>query len=584
MPSPRFEITIDGSPLGAEPEQNLLSVSVQDNLNLPDTFEFEFIDPYRSVVAGAGFSIGSKVEIAASDEPLLSGEVTALEATYDPGLGARTRIRGLDHSHRLFRGRHTRTYNNEAYSDIARTVAQEAGLSIGTIDASATPQPEQHVSQANVNDWQFVRWLAAQSNRVAAVRDGNFEFRAPDEPSEAPSTGTYETDEPRLLIFGHNLLRFRSIVTSAEQVQEVEVRGWDVEQKKELVATAQAKTTAASISVEPDELAGEFGSGLTLVATDTPYGAETDLDAVAAGLADRVASAFAEFDGVSLGSPALKAGAAVRLQDVGEPFDGEYLLTSSRHVWTPETGYRTAFTVTGQQDRSLLGLAAPGLASGTPTPAGPRITGVVSGIVTDATDPKKSGRVKLKFPWLSDDYVSDWARSVQIGAGDKRGGLFVPEVNDEVLVAFDRGDVRRPFVLGGLYNGVDKPSTEDYVDGSSGAVKRREFVSRQGHVLSFDDAESGDQGLRLATGDGSYVLHLDQQGAEVRLNADSSQATVTIVSGGDVTISATGNCKVEGREVAVEAQSSVTIKGQSGVSIDGGAGAVEVKGSVIKLN
>ena len=91
-------------------------------------------------------------------------------------------------------------------------------------------------------------------------------------------------------------------------------------------------------------------------------------------------------------------------------------------------------------------------------------------MVSDATDPEKAGRVKLTFPWLSDDYVSDWARTVQPGAGKDRGWPVLPEVGDEVLVAFEQGDFSRPTVLGGLYNGVDTmPSgPADLVDGGLG--------------------------------------------------------------------------------------------------------------------
>ena len=119
---------------------------------------------------------------------------------------------------------------------------------------------------------------------------------------------------------------------------------------------------------------------------------------------------------------------------------------------------------------------------------------MVVALVTDVDDPDRAGRVKLSFPWLSDDYESWWARVAQLGAGDQRGAVWLPEVNDEVLVAFEHGDTRRPYVVGSLYNGVDLPRLGDgLVDASTGAVKRRGFVSKAGHRLVFldDDAKSG---------------------------------------------------------------------------------------------
>ena len=78
--------------------------------------------------------------------------------------------------------------------------------------------------------------------------------------------------------------------------------------------------------------------------------------------------------------------------------------------------------------------------------------------------------MRLRFPWLDDTYVSGWARTVQAGAGKDRGALVLPEVGDEVLVVFEQGDFRRPYVLGGLYNGMDQPSPQGIpaVDGGKG--------------------------------------------------------------------------------------------------------------------
>ncbi|GAA3074482.1 hypothetical protein GCM10020000_69340 [Streptomyces olivoverticillatus] len=82
---------------------------------------------------------------------------------------------------------------------------------------------------------------------------------------------------------------------------------------------------------------------------------------------------------------------------------------------------------------------------------------MANALVTDVNDPLKQGRVRLRFPWLDDKYVSDWTRTVQMG-GLGGGGIFPMDVNDEVLVAFDRGALDHPFVIGGLYNGKDQPT------------------------------------------------------------------------------------------------------------------------------
>ena len=112
------------------------------------------------------------------------------------------------------------------------------------------------------------------------------------------------------------------------------------------------------------------------------------------------------------------------------------------------------------------------------------------GVVTNNNDPKKWGRVKLGFPWLAPFYETDWARVVQVGMGKEWGNLFLPEVGDEVLVGFEFGDARRPYVIGGLINGkTEHPllSTAVKAAGLSAQIVKRGIVSRTGNQLTFED-------------------------------------------------------------------------------------------------
>lgn len=561
----KFRIEVDGSPLADGVDATLVAAFVDDNLNLPDMFQLTFRDPGRTALEQGRFSVGAKVAVsvvsdaAPGGEKLVTGEVTALEAEFDPG-GTMTVVRGYDPSHRLFRGRITETYKDVTYSDIARKVAERAGLEIGRIDAARTVHP--HVSQGNVSDWQFVKGLASQIGFEVGCFDGKFEFRAPADSGEGPAAGTLSSDDPLQLTLGSSLLRFRSTVTSAEQVKEVRVRGWDVKQKREVVGSAPAETKTATIGVEPGSLASHFGNR-DYVGVDVPYGTQSEVDAAAKALADQIAGAFAELEGVARGNPKLRAGKAVSLGLVKAPFDGKYVLTSTRHVYDPKDGYTVWFTVSGRQERSLYGLTS-GAAAGNGA-SGPPVHGVAPALVTDVNDPEKLGRVKVKFPWLSDSYASDWARVVQFGAGKERGAVLLPEVNDEVLVAFEQGDIRRPYVIGGLYNGIDVPVLgESLIDGATGAVKRRGFISKKGHKLVFldDDAQSG---AVLASGDNGLRIALKDTGTTIRIN-----------SKGQVEIEADGN-------VTIKAQGRMELSAGAGLTIDGGP-TVEIKGSMVKIN
>lgn len=553
---------------------------VDDSRVLPDLFSLRFRDSGNAVLDKSGIKIGSPITLSvASNEnntpvPLLAGEVTALEKEFD-GTGTFTVVRGLDKSHRLTRGRRVASYQQTTVSDVVRKVARTAKLDVGHIDE--TTAVHQQISQGNLTDWAFLKQLAADIGAGIAIVDGKLEFRRPKPASAAPETTTSAADDAMVLELGRNVLRMRAVVTSAEQVPDVQVRGWDATTKRAVIGRAAAKTVSAEIGAKPDKLAAEFGAQ-PLVATDSPYIAQGEVDDAAKALAEQVTSGFAELEVVMRGNPKVRAGTAVTLAGAGAPFEGKYTVSTSRHVFDPDTGYLTWVTVSGAQDRTLLGLTGShlgGAAGG---------SGVVIGQVSDNRDPDKLGRVRLTFPWLDDDFVSDWARTVQAGAGKDRGALIVPEVGDEVLVAFEQGSFQRPYVLGGLHNGVDTPPKGDVelVDSSSGAIDRRAFVSRTGHALEMLETASGAQGVKIRTGDGKLTLDLDQKQTKITVHSDG---TVTVEARNGVTVDAgTGSLRLAGQDV--------TIAAKTGVKMDGGGGEVKVssntgvniQGTTVKVN
>ena len=587
MPESEFtvrpRIELDGSELSAELHQLVERVVVDHRLHLPDMFSLVFRDIARDVLSRARVKIGTKVKISAGPlggrqpEPLISGEVTALEGEYD-GAGSRVVVRGYDESHRLQIGRQTQTYRNVKDTDIARTVAGRAQLGTGTVDDSGTTH--EHVSQANLTDWDFLKARAREIGFEVSVSDGKLHFRKPPESGRAPADGDYNSTNPLQLVFGQDLLEFRPRLSSAQQVKEVSVRGWDPSQKQAVVGSAQAGTTSATLPQTPSALAQKFG-GKTYVAVDRPLSTQSEVDAAARAIAEQIGSAHAEAEGVARGNPRLRAGVAVSVGVVAQDFVGRYTLTHTRHVFDA-LGYRTLFEVSGRQERSLMGIVSLGGTNGTASAGGPPIYGVVIGQVTNVKDPEDLGRVKLKFPWLSDSYESDWARMTQFGAGKGNGSLFLPEVNDEVLVAFEFGDVRRPYVVGCLYNGVDKPDgAGQAVDSASGSVKRHYFHSRKKHELCFSD-EDGKESIVVQTTDGKTAITLDHSKTTVTIHSDGK---VEITAKSDVKIDAQGSCSVTAKSgLKLESSGgSVEVKGM-GVKIDGGAGQVEVSGSAIKLN
>src|SRR6202165_926198 len=584
------EITIDGTQLSGQLGQQLEQVVVDHHQHLPDMFLISFHDPDRDFLGQVGARIGSTVVIkvtppgGSSAHTLIDGEVTSLEAEYDTHR-SRTLVRGYDKSHRLHRGRRKARYTTVPDSDIARTVANRAQLSIGQIDS--TSGTFDHVSQANQSDWDFLKSRAREINYELAMEDGKFYFRQPIQASGAPQTGDYQNhNDPLQLVFGDDLIEFRPRVTSAEQVNDVKVRGWDPDQKQAVIGSANAGTVAAdSLQDDPASLANTFG-GPTFTAVNRPLVQQAQVDAAAAAIADAISSAYAEADGIAIGNPKLKAGSTVSIGVVGDEFSGKYTLTSSRHVFA-ESGYRTHFAISGRQDRSLLGLASLGSSNGHASAGGAPINGVVVALVTDNNDPNTSGRVKLKFPWLDDSYESDWARLAQLGAGPDSGAVWIPEVNDEVLVAFEHGDIRRPYVVGNLYNGVDTPNLGSGLF-DNGKVKRRGFISRKGHqFIFFDDASKA--GMAFISSEGKLKISLNETNSEIHI---SSQGKVHVESQQDMTFESQASLNLKASQgIKLEAGSTLDLKGTSGATIDGGqqleakaSGQVKITGAMVDVN
>ncbi|MFE5842546.1 VgrG-related protein [Streptomyces niveus] len=603
-------VEFGGTPLPPKFANTLVEGYVDDSRTLPDLFLLRFRDPDRVLLEQTGLKIGGEARLLAraggdsTPKPLLDGVVTALEVELDE-TGTFTVVRGLDESHRLFRGRRVASYQNMTLADICGQVAQRAGLKPGTVDI-AGPVIE-HIAQPNVTDWEFVRGLAEEAGAQAYVREGQLHITRPAEASSAPDGSARADRNPLVLELGGNLIRCRAGVSAAEQVSEVEVRGWDVQAKEPLVGKAPAGTSSTlELGVSAAEVSAPFGEA-RFVVTDAAYGTQAQVDQAAKALAERIAGSFAELEAVIRGNPAVRAGSAVALNAVGAPFEGRYTVTSSRHVFDAVRGYETWITVSGQQERSLFGLTggAPGTGG---SGAGGRCAGLVSGTVTDTQDPEGSGRVKVRFPWLSDEYASDWARTAQSG-GTGGGEAFIPEVGDEVLVGFEHGHLDRPFVLAGLYNGKDRPgggggggggdaagagaggggSGGDLVDPTSGAVNRRAFASKSGNQLELLEAANGPQGVRLRTGDGKLTIALDRTNTAIVVNSDGS---VTIEAKERVAIKAAGGVALDAGRGALELTGdSVTLTSRSGVAVDGGngkvalssGGSVEVRGGQVTV-
>lgn len=180
--------------------------------------------------------------------------------------------------------------------------------------------------------------------------------------------------------------------------------------------------------------------------------------------------------------------------------------------------------------------------------------GVVVGIVTNNQDPDNMHRVKVRFPWLSQSDESNWARVATPMAGNGRGVYFLPEVDDEVLVAFEHGSVEHPYVVGSLWNGKDQAHESN----SDGANNNRSIKSRSGHVVRLNDS-SGDEKIEIIDKTGSNKIVINSSGNKIEIKA-----------AGDVEItSQTGKIALSAVNIELKAQASIDVNANAQINIKG---------------
>lgn len=196
-----------------------------------------------------------------------------------------------------------------------------------------------------------------------------------------------------------------------------------------------------------------------------------------------------------------------------------------------------------------------------------RFYGMAIGVVTNNVDPDNLGRVKVSFPWLSAKDSSHWARIASPMAGKGRGIFFIPEVDDEVLVGFEHGMMDKPYILGALWNGVDKPPEK-----KDKKVNRRTIKTSSGHVICLDDTK------------GKEKIEIIDKSADNSIIIDTAKNTITIAAKKDITIQASdGKLVLEGKGVEIKSSAAVKIEAKQAMDLKAGP-KLNIKGQMVNIN
>jgi len=204
--------------------------------------------------------------------------------------------------------------------------------------------------------------------------------------------------------------------------------------------------------------------------------------------------------------------------------------------------------------------------------------GVTIGIVTSIEDDEHLGRIRVKFPFIADQIESGWARLSTPWAGKGRGHYFVPEVDDEVLVAFEHGDLRYPYVLGCLWSADAPPPVLEP------ATQKREIRSKSGHALTYDDSDGRESVVLKSQGGHSIVLDDAAGAAKISITDSTNKFSIVIDAAAQkITIASTGGeLKLDAAKLTLTAQ-SVDIGSQGSLSLHA-SGAFTINGQAVKIN
>ena len=341
---PNFEITINGSPLPIEAKLHLISLSVDHDVNLPGMFTLELTESASQdeettwINDEELFAIGNVLEVKlgyADDlETMIIGEITGIEPEFTFDRLPSLTVRGYDRRHLLQRGRRTQTFVQQKDSDIAAKIARDAGLTPQVVDSQVV---HDYILQADQTDSEFLQERAQRINYEVVVEDKTLFFR--------PVAN--DSSEILTLSFDDDLREFYPCLSSMGQVSELTVRGWNRQEKQEIIGQARVGDEVSQMGGDNSAAAvveEAFSSAVARV-SDRPILTQAEADQFAKARFNHLALTLVTGEGVCWGRTDLRPGKVIKIDGIGRRFNGQYYVKATVHYYHSQSGYRTHFTV-----------------------------------------------------------------------------------------------------------------------------------------------------------------------------------------------------------------------------------------------
>jgi uncharacterized protein involved in type VI secretion and phage assembly len=482
---------------------------------------------------------------------VIYGKSFRVSVDFDKEAQGRVSVVGYDELSLLAEGVRHRTFTNQSHKEIVEKIAKEVGITIGEIQDTGIT--EEYICQADETNLQFLSKIAAMNSFELFVQcddtgDPLLYFRKP------------ATKATLKLKWGENIRSIRPRYKKL-QVNYVDVPYWKYKEKR-IEGTLQERklgtTKTNANGVKPSD---EDQKSIKYAAYRAPGSWNTNslqkTRNVAQSMCDYYTGQFLCAELELEGNADIRAGSLVTIlhdekSDL-KSFNGDYYVTDTCHIYERGT-FKTKITVSDTGGYSLLQHNFSPIERLRPSQ-----THLV-GIVTNNKDndkPPNMGCVKVRFPTLRtteepNGIESCWARVVTTGAGNNRGIDWLPEVDDEVVVAFEHGDIHRPYIVGNVWNGKDS-SPEDHKHRVNGnGVRLRTLKTRVGHEIEFVEEDGGDgkqRGIYIKTADKLKVEMNDTkkeiristpQGMKIKLSDMTSSIDIQAGGGGRIRLDSSG--------------------------------------------
>jgi phage protein D len=337
---PVFAVRVNGTRLEGAVCWQISSITVEEHVDLPSMFTLDLgtsddLDAQSTWLDDERlFAIGDEITIHlgytdGTLQPVITGEVTALEAEWTADSLPRMTVRGYDRRHRLQRGRRVRTFVKKKDSEIAKQIANERGLSAKVVDSTTT---HDYTVQANQSDLVFLQERARHIHYEVVVEDKVLHFRPV----------AYDSAPVLTLSIENELSEFRAELSSAGQVSGVKARGWSIRDKRAIVGQGSGYPRMGGRMTGADVVRKAFGKAEELM-TSEPLGSLEEAEGRAKARLAAVGLGFVRGEGVCPGRTDLRAGKVIEIKGIGKRFSGPYYVTAASHHHGAE-GYSTRFT------------------------------------------------------------------------------------------------------------------------------------------------------------------------------------------------------------------------------------------------